>query len=196
MNQSDRIRYIKEFNNHPLKKEYLKEKAKVTGEFYLVNQLEDVFVVLKYIYGFLFVLLFILYLFLTNDYTRTILHIMLIISILGIINLVLPLLLLIFVDIPLNFIKKKIHKGDLEKLKSEYMEKGLIEIDSSELYKHECCERDENFGIVCCITKKPISLKEYNYFCSIPGKCKHCRTFVEGYLGKDTVNYWNHEFER
>lgn len=204
MKQSRRIELCKQYEKHPLKYEYGMKKntiiSKNSPKFLYIFKLPFILIIVYLILaiiGFTFSYIdvpsFIVDLG-SDNYWLMFLH-----SIgLGILNLIWCPISMCISELIEDWCGKKINSKELEKLKMEYQEKGLIEMPESELWKHECCEYDDYREItVCCVTKQPLSYKDYS-FCKTPGNCKYCRTFVSGYLGSDAVEWWgkSHEYKR
>lgn len=195
MKQSDRIRYCKEYHNHPLRKEYEMKKAQISTKMpliYYILKIPKFFIIIYLIMAIL------TFYFSYNGNMQDISWTLFWGTIVaGIINLV--------VLCPLSFFwsdsceekwARKRNKEDFIKLEKEYAQKGLYEMTEQQLYEHECCEYDDYREMyVCCATKQPLSYKDVN-FCEQPGNCKYCRAFVTAYLGPDGPEYWLYEFER
>ena len=103
-------------------------------------------------------------------------------------------MLVISVGIINKFWKKKLSKKQnselLKKLDNEYYKKGLFPC-----FEHSCCEYDDEYEMnVCSVTKRMISYSDYNY-CSRPGNCRHCKTFMTAYLGANYDGEFDHEFK-
>lgn len=206
MTQSQRIKYCKEYQNHPLKQEYLEKKSKITGTA-PVERLNSIVTILIYVYGIIFAigflgLFFFDYIFYygfdeshgIDDFWLSQI-IMLTAFVLGLINIVLSFVLVIFKDDFINLHEKK-YSNELKKLKDYYWDKGLVEVEESELFKHECCEYDDyKEKFVCCATKQSLSYNDIR-FCKQPGNCRYCRLFVTAYLGPDGPKYWSYEFKK
>lgn len=206
MTQSQRMKYYKEYRNHPLKDEYLAKKSKITGTA-PVNKVQSITYSLKFVYGIIFIIgflgaIFFDYIFYygfdeshgTDEFSLSQI-IMLSAFVLGLLNITLSFILAIFED---KFIKlhEKKYSNELKKLRDEYWDKGLVEIDESELYEHECCEYDDwKETYVCSATKQPLSYRDLN-FCKQAGNCRYCRLFVTAYLGPDGPKYWSYEFKK
>ncbi|MGN0531235.1 MAG: hypothetical protein ACI4IN_00315 [Eubacterium sp.] len=206
MKQSERIQYCKEYNKHPLKKEYDAKRDLICKNkpisVYLIN--------LGYLF-FVFMFFFCGWLFFSksgNALTRELWFAffssspffgdMLFVLALGIGNIVIGFLYIIYSMKWKEDLIKEHNKSKLDILKKEYRKKGLYEVQERELYEHECCEYDDyKEAIVCCVTKQPLSSQEYN-FCHQPGNCKQCRTFVSAYFGPDAVEWWgkSHEYKK
>lgn len=196
MKQSRRIELCKQFEKHPLKREYERKKSKICKRkpfsYYLLIVSLIIPVIMFFVYG---------YLFCSDDGSYE--HIWgldpgFCIVLFGILNIVFELYLFGKSVDWFDTLVYSYNKEELKKLENEYEKKGLIEMPESELWKHECCEYDDYREMtVCCVTKQPLSYKDYS-FCKTPGNCKYCRTFVSGYLGSDAVEWWgkSHEYKR
>lgn len=194
MKQSRRIELCKQYHQHPLRKEYERKKSQICNRkpfsYYLLILILILPVIMFFVYG---------YLFCASDGSYK--HIWgldpdFCIVIFGILNILFGVYL--FVK-SFDWLESSVYshnKVELQNLENEYEKKGLIEISESELWKHECCEYDDyRETTVCCITKQPLSYNDY-LFCKTPVNCKHCRTFVSGYLGSDGLKYWSYELKK
>lgn len=188
MKQSDRIRYCREYHNHPQKAEYdMKEKQILSkGGMSFFGFL----CVMILVYGAIFLIGVILGL---CGIGNAFVIIVTWASVgLGIINIIAIFICILYDCTDFH----KSNYDELDELNKEYLKKGLIVVKEQDLYKHECCEYDDwNECFVCCVTKKRLSHQDY-IFCREPGNCKYCRTFVRAYLGPDGDEYWRHEFKR
>lgn len=186
MKQSRRIELCKQYHKHRLKNEYERKKSTICKK-----SMPTIIKFFRYmIVGYLILFIGSIAFGLILEHNAFFIILTYVIPVLGIINLVV-------VCFTFNY-EKGMSNKEIENLKQEYEEKGLIEMPESELWKHECCEYDDYREItVCCVTKQPLSYKDYS-FCKTPGNCKYCRTFVSGYLGSDAVEWWgkSHEYKR
>ncbi|MGN0515516.1 hypothetical protein [Eubacterium sp.] len=191
MKQSERIQYCKKYGkncySNPLWKEYKKEKKDI------YKKLQPLWVrwprIMVIGYLFLFIVSWVSVMALPEGIENVALVTFWASLILGVINLV-----VFFFG--LGYVPEDDFADELEKLCEKYAKKGFFEED--ELFLHECCEYDIcQDSFVCCVTKQPLSSQDY-YFCSRPGNCKQCRTFVSAYLGADAVEWWgeSHEYKR
>lgn len=177
MKQSDRIRYCREYQEHPLKKEYETKKAKLKKKPLPFSTVFPLVMVVIYLIAFIGCVC------LDSEAGF-------IIAGIGIINLFIALRALSKIDPRSRETENHI------KLRKEYEEKGLFEITEQELFEHECCEYDDYREIyICCATKQPLSYRDV-VFCKQPGNCRYCRAFVTAYLGPDGPKYWSYEFKR
>lgn len=206
MKQSDRIRHCKEYYKHPLKKEYETKRNRICKNkplsVYLINFSYLFFLGMFVFYGWLFFssegnALMIDFYYWAFGYEPFFGDMFIEIA-LGIGNIVVGFFYFIrSMDWKEELVKDH-NKKALKILEKEYREKGLYEVQEQELYEHECCEYDDyKESFVCCVTKQPLSNRDVS-FCSRPGNCKQCRTFVSGYLGADAVEWWgeSHEYKR
>ncbi|MDE6469928.1 MAG: hypothetical protein K2L19_02780 [Eubacterium sp.] len=189
MKQSDRIRYCKEYHNHPLRKEYELKKSKFRKKplpFCMVFPWIMIIVYLLIFIGCVKISKIV-----DNSFPFVIAGYAIII--IGLINLYISFQT--FRD-ALDLTSRDLETDDLKKLREEYEKKGLIEWEEHELWKHECCEYDDYREMyVCCATKQPLSYRDIS-FCKQPGNCKYCKAFVTAYLGPDGPKYWSYEFKR
>ncbi|MDE5985099.1 MAG: hypothetical protein K2H13_07595 [Eubacterium sp.] len=192
MKQSDRIRYCREYHNHPLRKEYELKKTQILEQNNICDKLFGVTLVLRFVYLGVFVIGVILGL---CGMSGVIVIITYGAVGLGIINLIVSWILLGLESLLKKSNEKK-YKKELQQLENEYFQKGLYEITESQLFNHECCEYDDYREMyVCCATKQPLSYRDIS-FCKQPGNCKYCKAFVTAYLGPDGPKYWSYEFKR
>jgi len=202
MKQSDRIQYIKEYNNHPLKGEYERKRSSVLSNkpfsVYLINLGYLFFLGMFILYGWMFfsdskILSDILKS--TIGYEGFFGDLLLLLA-LGIGNIILGLIYMVN-----SAAWKKEHieiynKKALDALNSEYSKKRLYHMTEEELYKHECCEYDDwNECWVCSATKEHLPYSEIEW-CSRAGNCRYCKRFVQSYLGNSAVEYWYYEFKK
>lgn len=178
-NQSTRLRMVKAYYAHPLRKEYEAEKER------LYNKNPKRFIptlvmlfpwIMIIVYGIIFFNIF-------DSF---------IVVVLGIINLFVCLCSIGWGD----SLKKEFEKNTagVDKLKAKYQQKGLYEVTESELLSSKCGEYDYNSEeFVCSATGERLSYMDYNW-CQTPGNCKYCRRFVTAYVG-DT-KYWSFEIKR
>lgn len=191
MKQSERIRRCREYQNHPLKKEYEAKKSKITKKpfyYYIIILSALIPIILFFYYLYVF----------STDAWGTGWGTFFAVIILGIINIFLGGL---WIFLGVASICSKIvdvhNEASYRKLDDEYKEKGLIPITEHELYEHECCEFDDwKETYVCSATKQPLSYRDAVGFCKQPGNCRYCRAFVTAYLGPDGPKYWSEEFKR
>ncbi|MGN1420216.1 MAG: hypothetical protein ACI4XC_01725 [Eubacterium sp.] len=188
MKQSDRIQYCKKYGKNcyinPLRKEYKKKKKEICKKSRPLWVKVPRIMIAGYL--ILFIISWLSIMILPAEIGGIAFWVSLI---LGVINLVVCFL-------GLGYVPEGDLAVELEKLCEEYAEKGFFE--EQELYLHECCEYDSfQESFVCCVTKQPLSSQEHN-FCSQPGNCKQCRTFVSAYLGTDAIEWWgeSHEYKR
>lgn len=120
-------------------------------------------VVMFFVYGYLF-------------FELLLSNIVILIIVLGIINIFVGFGLIVFGSDERKKIVVDYNKKALKALEDEYKQKGLVEMDIQELYKHECCEYDYDNNPICCVTKRMLSYKEY-CFCKTPGNCRNCEAF-------------------
>ena len=192
MTQSERLRRVKEYHNSPYKEDYEREFnalcRKKPFSCYLVN--------LGYLFFFAAFVFWGWVMFTDNSHVLDILHelsgmfpfldVFLILG-LGIGNIILGLLYLIK-----SFEWKECYIEDYNKksrkaLAKKYAEKGVYRYVESDLWKYKCCEYDIDYErYICCITKKPLSRSDFA-FCSSPGNCNKCKTFMGAYLGEKYV---------
>ncbi len=184
--QLDRIQKVKEYRNHPLRKEYEEKKATIlrSGNGFLYNCLRVVST-LSYIMIVGYLVLFCLFFF--EDW-----NIMGPVIFLGIINLIVALILFYQLECEgkLKAMKEDRHKEQLNKLKNEYAKKGLYEFTESELVSR-CLDEDYDGDPICGVTGAYIGYGQKYYFCTGPRKCLKCKTFMKAYLGED----WDGEYE-
>lgn len=174
MTQSDRIRLCKEYYANPLHREYEEKVKKVKKNkppvYIFLCALWAVPIILFFVYGFIFA-------------THENLDVQFGIFILGVLNVAAAFFYgLIFSELTEKY-TNRYNKDALRELKNEYKEKGLVVMTESDLFDSVCCERDNHERNVCCVTKEPIQ----SYFCSTPGKCRDCKTFITAYLGADVA---------
>lgn len=207
MKQSDRLRYVKEYRSNPLRKEYERKRNMICSNkpitVHLINLGYLFFFAMLFFYGWIF--------FSDNAVARLISNSVdnfvgkvlgglsflgtLIIIVFGIVNIFLGLVYLSYSFEWKKKLTEKHNSEKLEKLDKEYREKGLYPFFESDLFEHSCCEYDDKYEMnVCSITKRMISYSDYNY-CSRPGNCRHCKTFMTAYLGEDYNGEFDHEFK-
>lgn len=183
MNQSDRLRYVKEYQSNPLRKEYERNKDSVIKKPFLVHliNLGNVFFfVMVIVYGRMFI---------SADLLDSIL-----IIVFGLANIFLGLAYYVYSTQWKKNIIEKHNSLAIEKLNKEYRKRGLYPIDESELFKYSCCDYDDVYEtLVCPITKGRINNSDYNY-CDTPGMCEKCKTFMKAYKGDDWNGEYNHEY--
>ncbi len=194
MKQSDRLRYVKEYRSNPLRKEYERKRNMICKKKPFAAHLINL--------GYLVLLaIFIFYCWIFFYDSDTSYEMFKIVE--GFIDTVflfwIGLLLVISVGIINKFWKKKLSKKQnselLKKLDNEYYKKGLFPCFEYELFEHSCCEYDDEYEMnVCSVTKRMISYSDYNY-CSRPGNCRHCKTFMTAYLGANYDGEFDHEFK-
>ncbi len=203
MKQSDRLRYVKEYQSNPLRKEYENKKNIICSNkpfiIYLIDLGNLFFFVMFIFYGWVFfssdnVISQTISNFISNTLVFYFLDVLLIIDF-GIGNIAVGCM---YFMAAIEWKKKIIEKhnwGKLEKLNNEYRVKGLYPIDASELFKHSCCEYDDVYEMtVCSITKRIIGYSDLNY-CNTPGNCRKCKTFMKAYMGDDWNGEYNHEYK-
>jgi len=193
MNQSDRIKFVKEYNNHPLKREYERKRAAICSNrpalVYFINLGYLLFLGLFIFYGWVFI----------EDVSIPLFDGFIglfIFFALGIGNILLGL---VYMACSWDWKKNLIegyNKRALQSLDREYEDKGLYPMEESELFTHECCEYDDwKERYVCSSTKQLLSWNEI-IWCKQPGNCRHCRAFVNAYLGADGLKFWSYDFEK
>lgn len=192
MNQSDRIKYCKEYYNHPLRKEYECKKEKIIKNY--LKKHKPLYIVFFRGMIFVWLILFAGSVLLSGMNINSMFVICSYIScaslVLGLVNLVLA----IYTSTAYNPDLEKIEP--LNTLKTEYAQKGLYEMTEYQLYMNECCDYDDvNEIFVCSATKQPLSYDEIK-FCQRPGNCRYCRAFVTAYLGPEGPDYWSYQFKR
>lgn len=178
MTQSDRIRLYNQYYANPLREEYEKEVEKIRKHkppvYILLCAFWVVPLILFFVYGFIFA-------------THENLDVQFVIFILGVLNVVGGLFYTSYLF--WNLSEKytdQYNKAALRELKDKYREKGLVVITEADLYNAPCCERDYLDRTVCCVTKEPLQNNAY-FFCSDPGKCKDCKTFISALYGADVA---------
>lgn len=198
MNQSDKIRYVKRYNEHPKRTEYEKKKIEICNnkpiEYYLIT--------LGYLF---FIGMFVFYGWLAfsprgNDITKNIYHNMfgcnpflidiVVIIGLGILNIYLFLRYWLWAS------KEKkdcviIHnEKELNKLNKYFADNFDLYYWTDDDLKKGCGDYNDIAGCYeCTATKEYLSDKEYIQFCSIPGKCFECSKFITLYEGPEAVKY-------
>lgn len=187
MKQSDRMRWYQEYQNHPFKNEYLKEKSKIKSRRLPAY---DRFIIA--LCTIPFILIFVIgYLFFKDVYfidgLGSIGHTLLYIAV-GIGNIVLCLYILSqALEYGIGWEKT----DEFEKLQDKYKEKGLLEVDDP--FKAECSEYDDiSECTVCSATREPLlSIQEIRW-CKTSGNCKKCAKFISA-MGYDPKR-WDEQF--
>ena len=182
-NQSTRLRMVKEYYSHPLRKEYENEKDKLHSK-------NPKRFIAYFIMAFPVVAFFgfgIEFLIVSWDGWMPGWHFLL-----AVINLLTGIFVIEF-GAKLNT-ELKNDNTDIQELKQKYLDKGLYEVTEAELLSSKCGEYDSYYDdLVCSATREPLSYIDYNW-CQTAGNCKYCRKFVQAYVG-DT-EHWSCEFKR
>lgn len=190
MKQSERMKWYLSYQNHPLKKEYLKEKSKIKSR---RLPTENKFIVA--LCTIPFILIFVIgYLFFGEVHLFSNIggfgHGLIYIAV-GIGNIFLCLFIF-YCAMQYGIGWKK--TDEFEKLQEKYKEMGLLEVDSP--FYAKCSEYDDHMDCkVCSATHAPLNYQEY-IWCEIPGNCRKCARFINS-MGLD-LDYWseNHEIEK
>lgn len=198
MKQSDRLRYVKEYQSNPLRREYERNKDLVIKKPFvvrLINLGNVFFVFMFFYYGWIFFVndsaAYVAFeKFAESTFGFTLLPLLA----LGIGNIFLGLVYFVYSDQWKKNIIEMHNSDAIEKLNKEYRKKGLYPIDESELFKYSCCDYDDVYEtLVCPVTKGRINNSDYNY-CDTPGNCRKCKTFMKAYMGDDWNGEYNHEY--
>lgn len=173
MKQSERMRLYLEFNNHPLKTEYLSKKRgmkhrKLIDKWYIA--LKAVPFILILVFGYLF--------FSTDDWNEMCCY-----TIVGLINLY-----ICFKVLNSDFSQHWEETEDYQKLKDEYEAKGLYEVDDP--FREECGEYNDDGMFVCSATQQPLTFEEKQW-CQTKGNCENCARFLRC-MGFD-IDDWSEE---
>lgn len=182
MKQSDRMRLYLEYYNHPLKKEYLKEKSKIKSRRLPTNSKIVIAIctipfILIFVIGYLF-FKDVNFIYGLGSIGHTLLYIAV-----GIGNLVLCFYAACL-SIEYGFSKSE-ETDEFEKLRKKYEEKGLWEVDDP--FTEKCSEFDDYMDcFVCSATREPLSNQEIRW-CETPGNCRKCARFLTA-MGFDVKN--------
>lgn len=186
MKQSTRLRMRKEYLEHPLRQQYENEKKNISTKSpikHLLNLILAIPIILIFVIGFCF--------FSDAWFDNPIIENTFTTLFLGIINLIACGIVFSWVEEQ----KKKLNEesDEFKELKEKYEQKGLYEITEEELLNGKCAELDSDDDWVCSVTGEWLSSSEARW-CLVSGNCRHCRKFVEAYLG--TTEYWPYEIKR
>lgn len=171
MNQSTRIRMYLEYKNHPLNKEYEKEKARIKKKKIPISGYIKIMIgiipyIMIFVYGYMFFACDLNALFGLGDWVGMFLMI-----ILGGVNLLVCLgVFYLFCEYGVGAKET----DEFNKLKEKYEAKGLVEVDCP--FSTKCGEYDEKQDCyVCSVNRQPLSLSEKNW---CENNCRYCARFI------------------
>lgn len=186
MKQSERIRHYLDFQQNPLKNEYLGKKSSIKGT--SLTLLEKVIVAVSFIPIILFFVIGYLFFKPVYIFSDDIIENSVALIICGIINAIICLYALWYGII--EMIQGADETDEYKKLRDEYSAKGLVEVDDP--FKAKCSEYDDYMECtVCSATREPLNYRECKW-CEVPGNCSKCARFLRA-MGKDPQQ-WNEYF--
>lgn len=186
MKQSERIRHYLDFQQNPLKNEYLGKKSLIKKT--SLDPLEKFIVAVSFIPVVLFFVIGYLFfkpvhIFSNDGWSNSVMLIFW-----GVINII--VCLYAFAHGVLEIIEGAGETDEYKKLRDEYSAKGLVEVDDP--FKAKCSEYDDYMECtVCSATREPLNYREYKW-CEVPGNCSKCARFLRA-MGKDPQQ-WNEYF--
>lgn len=197
-NQSDRIRWIKEFNAHPKKEEYLENRNKILSKkpisVYLIPLGYIYFFAMFVFWGWIFFsskgnkIIGDLWCLLFN--TKPIIGDVLFIIAAGIINIILGFLFVVWSIEAKEKIIEEYNKSALDSLNKQYRDKYDLFYYTDKCLWNGCGDYDQiNECYRCSATQEYLTRDKYNSFCKQPRNCYQCDKFMALYLGKDGHEY-------